>query len=109
MKKLYRQGDVLLVPVTAMPADTTPVKRENGLAILAHGEVTGHHHAIRHDQVELVTSDQADELRMWLSVTADEPVALTHQEHDTIMVPPGIYQVIGQREYHPVAIVRVQD
>lgn len=107
--KLIRQGDVLLVPVSEVPADVKPVARENGLVILAHGEVTGHHHAIRDDQVELVTSDQASDLRMWLSVTANEPVELTHQEHNTLLIPPGFYEVVGQREYTPEAPVRVQD
>lgn len=110
MNKLYRQGDVLLVRVNEIPGDAKPVKRENGRLVLAYGEVTGHHHSIAvQDGVELVTSEQADELRMWLSVTTDEPVALTHQEHATIMVPPGLYERRIQREYSPEAIRNVAD
>lgn len=107
--KLFRQGDVLIRPVLKIPAGTTPVKRENGLVILAHGEVTGHHHSIHERDVELVTTQQADELRMWLTITASEPVALVHQEHDTIMLPPGHYEVRRQREYSPEALRQVQD
>ena len=109
MNKLYRQGDVLIIPVAAIPSQTAPVDRENGLVILAHGEVTGHHHAIADQDAELVTTGQADELRMWLSITAPEPVALTHQEHDTITLPPGNYEVRRQREYAPEQIRQVQD
>lgn len=108
-KQLYRQGDVLIIPVDQIPSKTKIVGRENGLVILAHGEVTGHHHAIHDRHAQLVTSQQADELRMWLSITADEPVALTHQEHDTIMLPPGRYEVRRQREYSPEEIRQVQD
>lgn len=106
---LIRQGDVILVPVNEIPNKTKKVERENGLVILAHGEVTGHHHAIREEAVELVTTEQANELRMWLSVTTNEPVALTHQEHATLLVPPGKYEVRRQREYSPEQIRNVAD
>lgn len=106
---LYRQGDVLLIPIGTIPANTQTVQRENGRVVLAHGEATGHHHSIAEQGAELVTSEQADELRMWLRVTAPEPVALTHQEHDTIMLPPGDYEVRRQREYTPGQIRNVAD
>lgn len=109
MTLLYRQGDVLIIPVATIPRDTKKVRRENGRVILAHGEATGHHHSIVEQDVELVTTEQAGELRAWLSITADEPVALTHQEHDTIMLPPGQYEVRRQREYTPERLVPVQD
>ena len=109
MNQLYRQGDVLIIPVAAIPNKTTAVKRDNGLVILAHGEITGHHHSIADRQVELVTTEQANELRMWLEITTDEPVALVHQEHDTIMLPPGRYEVRRQREYAPEQIRQVAD
>lgn len=106
---LIRQGDVLLVPVTAFPPDVRLVARENGRAVLAHGEVTGHHHSISHPDVTLVTRQEADELRMWLTVTAPGPVELEHQEHSTLLVPPGLYEVRRQREYSPEEIRRVAD
>ena len=106
---MFRQGDVLLIPTTTTPNKTRKVARENGMVILAHGEATGHHHAIKHRNVQLVTSEQANELRMWLTVGSAGPVALTHQEHATIMVPPGSYEVRRQREYHPAEIRNVAD
>jgi hypothetical protein len=45
-RKMYRQGDVLLERVAKLPEKIKRVRRENGLVILAHGEATGHHHAI---------------------------------------------------------------
>lgn len=105
--KLFRQGDVLIVAVDELPADVKPVARENGQVILAHGEVTGHAHAILDERAELVTpgDDQlvtADEaLELYLLVHGDEPVELVHQEHDTIALPPGQYEVRRQREYAP--------
>jgi hypothetical protein len=99
MRQLVRQGDVLIVPIDAVPANVTPVARENGRAILAHGEATGHAHAIVEESAQLVTA--ADAAELYLLVHGSEPVALTHDEHDTIMLPPGAYEVRRQREYAP--------
>jgi hypothetical protein len=106
---LIRQGDVLLIPVTEIPSGTKRVKRDAGRVVLAYGEVTGHAHAIVHPDVTLVTSQQADELRTWMKVTAPESVELLHEEHDTLLVPPGNYEVRRQREYAPEAPVWVAD
>lgn len=107
MGQLYRQGDVLIVPTEKVPAKTTPVPRENGRVILAHGEVTGHAHAIIDESAELVTPEGAAEL--YLLVHGTDEVALTHDEHDTIMLPPGSYEIRRQREYSPEEIRNVAD
>jgi hypothetical protein len=46
---------------------------------------------------------------LFLMVEGDAPVALEHDEHDTIAIPPGNYKVIRQREYSPEAIRNVAD
>lgn len=109
MPPIYRQGDVLIVPVATIPDGASIVARENGRVVLAHGEVTGHHHSILAPDVTLVSSEEAEQLRMWLTVTAPEPVELTHQEHDTILIPPGLYEVRRQREYAPEGLRNVSD
>lgn len=43
---MFRQGDVLIVAIAAMPAEVTPEKPDAGRAVLAYGEVTGHAHAL---------------------------------------------------------------
>ena len=43
---MFRQGDVLLLPVSAIPAAATPRQAVDGLLTLAYGEKTGHHHSI---------------------------------------------------------------
>lgn len=105
-----RQGDVLLVPVTQIPADVKA--REPGTRghVLMEGEATGHAHTIEDvDGVQFVTSEQAEELRMWLLVETEEPVDLVHDEHDTLAIPPGQYEVIRQVEYEPEALRPVLD
>ncbi len=93
---MFRQGDVLLRKV-----DRTPTKRhrivprDGGRVVLAYGEETGHAHAI-YDQVAKLFAGAGERL-----LTAEKPVTLRHEEHDSIELPAGTYEVIQQREYDP--------
>ena len=60
--------------------------------ILAEGEATGHAHVID-DSVEMWKVDGA----LYLHNT--HVVDLTHEEHDTVKVPPGIWQITPTFEY----------
>jgi hypothetical protein len=104
---MFRQGDVLIVPIAMLPAGLKPVEREHGRLVLAYGEVTGHAHAIRDKRAALFRDPKL--AAIFMHVSGDEPVALDHQEHDTIHIPPGDYQIIRQREYTPDAIRNVAD
>jgi hypothetical protein len=98
---IARQGDVLLIRVASIPAKATPQKRDGGRVILAYGEVTGHAHQIADpDKVgaELLTapltvSESATFLRL------AKKAQLVHEEHGTITLAPGTYEVRRQREY----------
>lgn len=104
---MFRQGDILIVPVDQLPAGLKWIERENGRVILAHGEVTGHAHAIKDKSAALFRDPKLAAIFMHVSGNAD--VALEHDEHGTIKVPPGNYQIIRQREYSPEAIRNVAD
>ena len=90
----YRQGDVLLVAVSAVPDGALPRPR-SGRLVLAEGEATGHAHAILERDARLV-SDGPD--RFLVTPTA---ARLVHEEHAAIDLPAGAYQVIIQREFVP--------
>ena len=107
MSNIYRHGDILLLPVDKMPGKTKAVRRQHGRLVLAEGEVTGHAHVIEDQAAKLVTADQAAEL--YLLVHGTEPVSLTHEEHRTILVPPGQYRVMRQVEYTPEELRAVAD
>lgn len=92
MGHMIRQGDVLLVPVTEIP-EAIPVPRDAGRVVLAYGEVTGHAHAITEPGVALLEAGERRYLR------ADAAAELLHEEHATLSVAPGLYEVIIQREY----------
>ena len=93
-RNMYRQGDVALVRVDRIPSGCKAVLKELGRTILAHGEMTGHHHSF--DGGEAVALLELGGERF---LNVDKPADLTHQEHDTIPVVPGTYRVIRQREY----------
>jgi hypothetical protein len=106
MKKVqeqFRQGDVLIERIPAIPAGVKPVVRDAGRIVLAYGEVTGHAHAIA-DVNALLFGDGED-----LYLEADGTVTLRHEEHAPIEIPGGAYRVTRQREYSPEAIRSVAD
>jgi hypothetical protein len=103
-RQMLRQGDVLLKPVRSIPKNATAVPRDRGRVILAYGEATGHAHEVAdHDAAELLTVDDVRYLRV------DRVSALVHQEHSTLELAVGGYEVIQQREYTPTEIRNVAD
>lgn len=103
-KAWFRQGDVALIPVEKLPeGEGKKVDRDNGRLILAYGEVTGHAHAIVDDRASLVEKFGTTYL------VAPEKVEVRHDEHATIDLPAGVYEVRHQREYHPEAVRNVMD
>ena len=98
----YRQGDVLLRAVTSIPSGLKQTKS----CTAALGEVTGHHHTI-YSGATGYASD-VDALVDYIEVTAPS-ADLTHQEHTTISLPTGNYQVVRQVEYTPAELRNVRD
>lgn len=109
MPRLLRQGDLLLQEAT-IPADATREEATAGPVILAHGEATGHAHVLDRvvaDDVEVYTT--ADAADRWLRVHVAVGVAVRHQEHATVTLPPGDYRVVRQYEYDAGIARRVAD
>ena len=104
---MFRQGDVLIIPVKVIPESVEAVDREGGRVVLAHGEVTGHAHAIKDKRATLFRDPKL--AAIFMHVSGDAPVALEHDEHSTIAIPPGNYQVVRQVEYSPQEIRNVAD
>lgn len=103
MIKQARQGDVFVERIDEIPDGAVPVPREDGRIILAHGEVTGHAHAIAAPRAQLL--QHAGQMYLKLLTYA----YLRHEEHDEIRLPPGSYRVTRQREYTPEEIRYVAD
>jgi hypothetical protein len=100
---MYRQGDVLIVTVDAVPSGITEVPRSKRGVVLAEGEVTGHAHRIPSRHASLYRSEND---ARYLRVMGPAPVALNHEEHTTVKIPPGDYRVTIHAEYVPNELPR---
>lgn len=100
-----RQGDVLLVRRHHTPAHKTPVPREGGGVVLAHGEVTGHMHQLRGPQVAQFRDDRG---HAFVTIK-DKPEPLVHDEHTALFLPPGGFELGVQVEHEPADIRIVAD
>lgn len=99
MKDHCRQGDLLIVRVDEIPAETDTVQ---GNVMLA-GQVTGHSHRLVHGEAPAVAATHL------LSLAVTTQASLVHEEHRPITLPPGRNQVRRQRAYHPQTIRTVVD
>lgn len=108
---MYRQGDVLILPVPAEAVPETahalpPADRDaKGRLVLALGEATGHAHAVVGPGTLLRDPDplRPDHLHL------PSGGRVVHEEHAAISLRAGWYQVIRQREYVPGAVRVVAD
>lgn len=103
MKKLIRQGELLLVPVKDINGEW---KKETDY-IVSHSE-TGHHHVIL-GMVEIIN------LHKNKFIKVKEKTKLKHLKdfdyHKKLTIPAGTYEVIQKTEYDPFTeiIKQVQD
>lgn len=109
--KALAQGDVLLIPVAAIPASASrPFPRVDGKLVLAYGEVTGHAHHIdepttegwldENDQAFIAVRELIEEVKLLHGHLDGRPDKPEDKPHDPIAIPPGNYRVIrGQREF----------
>lgn len=112
---IYRQGDVLVKRTRKQPSTSAKVVNDQGRTILAYGEVTGHAHQVHDVSTAIVDRDDVPAQQLFeepdgtrlLVVRRD--AELRHEEHGTIALARGTYEVIRQREYSPEAIRNVAD
>lgn len=112
---MYRHGDVLLRPITQEEfnrrREIRDVWRETvkyrdvksqtrKKFIVARGEMTGHHHTLTAEkggEIEVLRIEGMETLY----IDVKKGAVLTHQEHKTLNIPEGLYEVVRQREYDP--------
>jgi hypothetical protein len=105
MKKEFkvRQGDVMIRSIRAIPNGERKVRKDGALA---YGEVTGHSHKV----ADLAGAEVFDcGTGLYVTVTAEGGISIVHEEHGTVALPKGDYEITIQREYTPEAIRNVVD
>lgn len=88
---MYQQGDVLFVSVNEVKGDKADVK-----GLLVEGELTGHAHRVAVEDLEKVEVLRQFE-QMFVKVKA--PSKIVHEEHKTVELPVGNYEIRKVREY----------
>lgn len=115
IKQQARQGDVFLEVVKKSELPEFEDKKYTTIegggipqgVVLAHGEVTGHMHAVRSPNAFLMK--QKDSNQFYLFIAGNLALDLVHEEHSPITLPPGHYKVTKQRQYTPGRIINVAD
>lgn len=114
--KHFRQGDVLIERIAKIPNSAKKQTASRGI-ILAHGEVTGHHHILKtQDPADwwkegeiLASLEKPPSLAGEIFVSLPDGGVVAHDEHSEIKLPVGNYRITRQREYSPEAIRNVAD
>src|ERR1700759_1629806 len=106
MKEIHRQGDVILVKVETTETEAKKVQPGQRV-ILAHGEVTGHTHALLLDAPakrapKQPVFDAAAE--RYIQVVSD--ATLRHEEHHAAILKAGKYEIGVQVEAGPPNMLR---
>ena len=107
MRKIIRQGDVILREIRELPQYAKRVYTAEEFndvivtpdTVVVHGE-SGHRHVLSGVKTYMADWDRT------VYVVVDEPVTLKHDEHPAIEIPRGIYVITHIRDY---ALNRVID
>lgn len=131
MMFMARQGDVLIMGMKSVPAKLEPVARESGRIVLAHGEVTGHAHAILDKRSQLARDPKLNTLFLKADGDLKGPIAgklvemnrkkgfflaqtdlrprpikfaLVHAQIEDGVIECGPFTLLDHEEHNPVAI-----
>lgn len=91
---IIQQGDVIIESIGSIPGDCNPGKLKQGQIILAEGETTGHAHRI--SEVAGVVFKEKDGM---FYLENKHELAVNHEEHNMVLIPPGIWRVRKVQEY----------
>lgn len=96
---VLRHGDVGIFSVETLPSDVKEGEKKKSVT-LQLGEKTGHKHVLTvEDPKDLIVYEWEGELGLVMRLNA--PGTITHEEHATRVIPPGIYIRRQEQEYNP--------
>jgi hypothetical protein len=93
--KTYRHGDLIIKPIKKLPDGLRLISKGKKF-VLAKGETTGHKHLLVAEPKTMRILQDANG-KFYLDFFA--PVKITHEEHKTLIIEPGLYEVGNEREY----------
>mgnify|MGYP003418310599 FL=1 len=120
VEKIAAQGELTIKRIgdvsngAAPPDGYVNLSQEDGRLIIGHSE-TGHVHFMDNGGVSVAVLDRPSEAMRILHLIVSEPKELKHMRsfdtHESLLIPPGVYEVRTAREYDPLAKIarRVAD
>lgn len=104
--KLYRHGDLSFHPTEEKGLEEI---KHKGSFILAEGETTGHKHVIVVPNIDDMVVEKTKDGGYILTLKTDAKIS--HEEHNTIVLPKGNYKMIHEREkdWFSLAVRQVVD
>jgi hypothetical protein len=105
------QGDVYIRRVSAIPSGAREIAPTDGRHVIAHSE-TGHDHFVRAAGGAIGFYEHDEPLVCYLRVEvplAEVMHAREFDTHESIGLPPGIYEIRRQREMTPDGWRPVED
>lgn len=111
--KMAAQGDFIIMRINDIPTNVEKFEPENGVYVVAHSE-TGHNHVMEMERVEAFKPAGVKEVDLYqLFLNVEAPTEINHlrsfDTHETLLVPPGKYEIRRQREYIAEGFRRAQD
>ena len=109
MTRLCAQGDILIERVNDTAVSGQVIEAvDEGAAIIAEGEATGHHHRLLGSVTTYRDDALARDIPSGLYVAhvkvSGQTARLVHEEHAPIMLDRGTYRVRRQRQLEPTDI-----
>jgi hypothetical protein len=95
----HRQGDLLFLWQDSRPAVDLNARQSN---VIVAGEATGHAH-----RLQAGTILEAPDGTLYLEIT--QTTQVVHEDHGPLVLEPGFWLVVRQREYTPEASRTVMD
>lgn len=114
--KMAAQGDFIILRIDSLPTGLEKIPAVNNQIVVAHSE-TGHNHVAVLDRPDAVTAfkksgtKESDLFELFLNVSEETRIEhlRSFDTHETLVVPPGQYKIMRQREYTPEGFRRAQD
>ena len=95
--RLFRHGDLLICEMDFVPTFAKPIPTN----IIAEGEKTGHNHMLNGSHQIYETADNHKYFK------AKQELKLEHPEHNTLIIPKGIYTVVHERSFNPCEDIEI--
>ncbi len=103
--EMYRQGDLLFKKVSNIP-NSVSLSKDN---IILRGEATGHSHRLVNGLLFKQRQFGLSNVFREVFIKVGPNGKIIHEEHATLELPTGIFQVIRQVEYSPWGSLNVND